>query len=574
MASVNNPFEFFFDLVPTGAVLYAPIFDDSDELVDFRFVRLNPAGQRLLGLPAQPTRTFREQYPHSGPTGIFTQYRTAYLTGQAVTYDVPYEGDGLDTYFRLVAQRSDELLVVNFTDLADLPRSAVEQSLRESQAREQAARAEAERHRQLFHEVLMQLPAQVAVYHGPDHVYQFVNPPYQRVFPHRTFAGRPFREATPEAEELGVAALFDRVYQTGEPFYARELEGWFDFQGTGQREQIFFNLYLHPLHNPQGHVTGMLDFSYDVTEQVQARQQLEQLNQELEARVQERTQQLEMAQAEAERQRRRLERFFMQAPAAICVHDGPQLVFELVNPAYQQLFAGRQLMGKPLLEALPEVANLPAYHTTLQVYHTGQTYQARGLLTPLLQEDGTRQDRYFDLIQQARYDEQGRIDGVLVFAFEVTEQVTARRQAETLQAQVLAAAQRQATEREMFYQVFEQTPAAICIQRGPTHRFEYVNPAFQALFPDRVFVGHTPAEVLLETVEYGFVALLDRVYHTGETFRGMERLVVLENAAGEPGRTIYFNFTYQAYRENGAIVGISTFAYDVTEQVQTKQERE
>ena len=88
MTSVDNPLEVFFDLVPTGAVLYAPVRDVSGEVIDFRFVRLNPAAQRLLGLPARPVHTFREQYPHSVPTGIFAQYRPAYLTDQAATYDV------------------------------------------------------------------------------------------------------------------------------------------------------------------------------------------------------------------------------------------------------------------------------------------------------------------------------------------------------------------------------------------------------------------------------------------------------------------------------------------------------
>lgn len=63
---------------------------------------------------------------------------------------------------------------------------------------------DAEAQRQRFHEVLLQLPAYVAIYHGPDHVHQFVNPPYQRLFPHRPFTGRPFREGTPEAAALGV----------------------------------------------------------------------------------------------------------------------------------------------------------------------------------------------------------------------------------------------------------------------------------------------------------------------------------------------------------------------------------
>ncbi|RZK30402.1 MAG: hypothetical protein EOO61_19325, partial [Hymenobacter sp.] len=113
MKAVDNPLDVFFDLVPTGAALYAPVFDESSELVDFRFVRLNPAGQRLLGLPAQPPHSFREYYPHSVPTGIFTCYCAAYLTGQASTYDVLYAGDGIDTFFRLVVQRSGELLVVS-----------------------------------------------------------------------------------------------------------------------------------------------------------------------------------------------------------------------------------------------------------------------------------------------------------------------------------------------------------------------------------------------------------------------------------------------------------------------------
>jgi signal transduction histidine kinase len=162
----------------------------------------------------------------------------------------------------------------------------------ESQAAEHAAHAEVDQQRQRFREVLTQMPAYIAVYQGPDHTYQFVNPAYQRLFPHRSFLGRPFCEGTPEAEGLGVVALFDQVYRTGEPVYLREMEGWFDFHGNGQPVQVFLNISLHPLRNVQGHVDGVLDFTYDVSEQVRARQQVEQFNQELEARVQQRTQEL------------------------------------------------------------------------------------------------------------------------------------------------------------------------------------------------------------------------------------------------------------------------------------------
>ena len=180
--------------------------------------------------------------------------------------------------------------------------------LKESQVAEQAARAEVEQQRQRFREVLTQMPAYIAVYQGPDHIYQFVNPAYQSLFPHRSFLGRPFREGTPEAEELGVLALFDQVYRTGEPVYLREMEGWFDFHGNGQPVQVFLNISLHPLRHVQGHLDGVLDFTYNVSEQVRARRQVEQLNQELEARVQQRTQELETSNDELQESNRQLTR--------------------------------------------------------------------------------------------------------------------------------------------------------------------------------------------------------------------------------------------------------------------------
>ncbi|MGI4735881.1 MAG: PAS domain-containing protein [Janthinobacterium lividum] len=564
-----TPFEVFFDLVPTGAVLYAPVFDASDDVVDFRFVRLNPAGQRLLGLPAHPPRTFREQHPPSGPTGIFAQYRTAYLTGDAATYDVPYEQDGSDTVFHVVAQRSGELLVVSFTATADQSRTPVENALREARAAEQAARAEAERQR--FYDLLMQLPAQVAVHESIDQVFTLVNPSYQRLAPERDLLGQPIREAWPELVSQGILEVLDQVYRTGEPFIGTELPFQVDFTRTGQPEQVYFNAFFLPLRNPQGQVTGVLDFSYDVTEQVLARRQLEQLNQELEARVQARAHEAEAARAEAEQQRARLARLWQQAPAAICMLNGPDLVFELVNPVYQQFFPDRPLLGKALREALPELADHAAYHSMKQVYDTGETLWQPALHVPMARtQEGVLEDRYFNYIQQPRYDEQGRIDGVLVFGFEVTELVQAQQRAEALQEQVRQSTERLQQERDAFYQIFALTPAAICIQRGPAHHYAYANQAYQDFFPGRQLLGRSVAEALPETVESGVVDLLDHVYQTGETYYGEDLPLLIAQPAGPP-QWMYFTFTYQAFRENGEIVGISTFAYNVAEQVLARQ---
>jgi signal transduction histidine kinase len=566
VAPVDNPLDVFFDLVPTGAALYAPIYNAGGELVDFYFARLNPAGQRLLGLPAQPPQTFREYYPASVPTGIFAQYCTAYLTGHAVTYDVPYTGDGLDTYFRLVAQRSGELLVVNFTDMADLPHSAVEQSLRESRALEQAARAAAEAERQRFYEVLLQLPAYVAVYQGPDHIYQFVNPPYQHLFPHRSFVGRPFREGTPESEGLGVAALFDRVYQTGEPHYSAELEGWFDFHGTGQPEQVFLNLSLQPLRDAQGQLDGVLDFSYDVTEQVRARRQLERLNQELEVRVQARTQQLSEQQG-------LLRQILGQVPAAIATLHGPEHRFTFFNDQYQALAAGRTVLGHAVADLFAEVEEQGLVALLDQVYTTGQPFV--GTETAMMlhnQLTSQAETRYLDFIYQPLLDDQHAPQGILVFAVDVTEKVRARKQADTLQTAMLAAAQRQAQQRQEFFQILEQAPVATMLLRAPDHRIDYINPAYAQFFRGEVPLGRPLVEANLDALPPDIIPVLDGVYQTGETCAAPELALALPGERGPHPR--YFTFTYQAYREDNRVAGVAVFATEVTAQVRMRQQAE
>ena len=128
--------------------------------------------------------------------------------------------------------------------------------------------------------------------------------------------------------------------------------------------------------------------------------------------------------------------------------------------------------------------------------------------------------------------------------------------------------------RQVLEQVVAHTPAAVCMLRGPAHHYAYLNAAYQQLFPDRVLLGRTVAGVLPETVNGGIIALLDAVYRTGETYFGHEQPLWLAPAGGGPTQERFFTFTYQAYREQGHIVGISVFAYEVSEQVQARRAQE
>jgi signal transduction histidine kinase len=434
-------------------------------------------------------------------------------------------------------------------------RRQAEQQQQASAAAEQAAHAVAEQQRHRFREVLTQMPAYIAVYQGPDHIYQFVNPAYQSLFPHRSFLGKPFREGTPEAVGLGMVALFDQVYRTGEPVHLREMEGWFDFHGNGQPVQVFLNITLHPLRNVQGHIDGVLDFTYDVSEQVRARRQVEQLNQELEVRVQARTHEVEAARAATERQRQQWEELFRTAPAGICIFDGPEWVYQFVNPGYQALFPGRQLLGKRLVEALPEVADQPLMAILQHVYDTGETFQETEVLVPLARhEGGPIEDIYFDLTYLARRDEAGQIDGFVTYANDVTEQVHARRERED--------------QRLRLQRLFLEAPAAICILGGPDLVYELVNADYQALFPDRELLGKPLLTVLPEIAENAVYTTFRQVYDTGQTHEEHAMLIPLARPTDGVLEDRYFRYIQQArYSADGRIDGVIVFAFEVTEQV-------
>ena len=115
---------------------------------------------------------------------------------------------------------------------------------------------------------------------------------------------------------------------------------------------------------------------------------------------------------EALQQRSALYEIFMQAPAAICVLRGLEHVFELVNPGYQQLFKGRQLLGRPIREALPDFAD--HFEHLDRVYNTGEPYVARETRVMLDRE------AFFNFIYQPMYSGSGRVEGIIVFGFDVT----------------------------------------------------------------------------------------------------------------------------------------------------------
>ena len=136
---------------------------------------------------------------------------------------------------------------------------------------------------------------------------------------------------------------------------------------------------------------------------------------------------------EAERQRNYLSELFARAPAGIAVVSGPQHVFEMVNPTYDQFTGLRGVVGKPLVEALPELRDQVFPSMLDRVYRTGEPEIGNEMLARLKRgPDGDIEDAFFNFIYQPLRDELGLTTGIMMFAYEVTEQVNARRRVEHL----------------------------------------------------------------------------------------------------------------------------------------------
>ena len=96
----------------------------------------------------------------------------------------------------------------------------------------------------------------------------------------------------------------------------------------------------------------------------QAAKALEEVNARLASEVEIRT---------AERDR--LRTLFQRAPGFMCVLQGPDLVFEFMNEAYQQLVGHRDLTGLPVRKALPEIEGQGFFEILDEVYQDRRAFR-------------------------------------------------------------------------------------------------------------------------------------------------------------------------------------------------------
>lgn len=214
-----------------------------------------PRDIRALRFPGEsgPAGPGRRVAIEAGTAGLAGKFLLEFLTSEAIPHDLAFE-QFLQQFASIVASAMQGLE-------AEIARNIVRE----------------ERDR-----LLLDAPVGAAVMIGDALNYQLVNPVYAMVSgrPAEWMVGKDFIEVFPELDGSPVHRSFLAAYRAGEPFVGEETLVRIHKHG-GQLEDRYFTYNLSPLRRLDGSVYGLMVIAVDITVQVQARAQIQQLNVEL-----------------------------------------------------------------------------------------------------------------------------------------------------------------------------------------------------------------------------------------------------------------------------------------------------
>jgi PAS domain S-box-containing protein len=165
----------------------------------------------------------------------------------------------------------------------------------------------------------------------------------------------------------------------------------------GYSEQTWFTFSYSPLRGDDGRVEGMFCACVETTDTV-------------------------LAQRHRIDEAERLRRLFDHAPGFMAVLRGPDHVFELLNASYVQLVGHRDLAGRPVREALPEVEGQGFFELLDDVYRSGEAFTGRATPIGLQRAPGAAvEERLVDFVFQPIADAGGEVGGIFVQGYDVTE---------------------------------------------------------------------------------------------------------------------------------------------------------
>lgn len=250
--------------------------------------------------------------------------------------------------------------------------------------------------------LLSQAPVAMAVYSGTNYVIELANKAMCDFWDktQEEAIGKPLFELLPEAEAQGFRQVIDNVYKTGERFVVNEIA--VELQHKGTKQTRYYNLLFEALRDEKGVINGIMGVANEVSAQVMARKKIE----------------------ESEKKYRSL---IESSDVATAIYEGPDMVIRLANEAMIRIWGkDESVIGKRLIDALPELEGQPFIGLLQNVYETGSTYKSAEQRADLIVND-VLQPFYFNFSYKALTDENGQVYAILNTAQDVSQMVSDRK---------------------------------------------------------------------------------------------------------------------------------------------------
>jgi PAS domain S-box-containing protein len=212
-----------------------------------------------------------------------------------------------------------------------------------------------ETQRRRLAEMFEQGPSFMALLEGPHHRFEFANASYLRLIGGRDLIGKTVAEALPDAASQGYVHKLDVVFASGESFSSVGSRYLMEVVPGGEVDERYIDFIYQPLKDTAGNVTGIFVEGVDVTERKRAEAALKQLNETLEQRIEERTEQLLSREA-------LITTFYNHSSeyhAVIAETDDGRFRYEEANPALLRMYGKSrdELIGHMVDEVFkPETA--------------------------------------------------------------------------------------------------------------------------------------------------------------------------------------------------------------------------
>ena len=227
-----------------------------------------------------------------------------------------------------------------------------------------------------------------------------------------------------------VRQSLERVVATGQPDFIALVPYRVPAFKDGQRivEERFWSATHTPIRGADGEVAFILQHTVDVTELQKLRQEasgarLPGTDERVGAQVLRRAHQVQETNVSLRLEHDDLRRLFEQAPGFMASLRGPHHVIDLANAAYYQLVGHRDIIGKPLREALPELQDQAYFDLLDRVYTSGTPFVGRGMRVLLQREPGAPlTEAFVDFIYQPIFDAAGAVAGILALGYDITPQ--------------------------------------------------------------------------------------------------------------------------------------------------------